>query len=322
MKIAFHTNEVNLRGTTISTYNYAKYNQEILGNESIIVSYDPDYNKASGTDKLALEYLGNMCPLYLYKDFSEVEKMLDDNKVDFFYAQRAGYVNDGIHGWNIVSPGRKTGVHCIFQHYQPHGDVYAYISEWLGKKYNSPHVSYIIDLPEIEDDLRQELNIPKDAIVFGRHGGLDTFNLEYARQAVIEIAMKRKDIYFLFLYTPKFADDSIENIIHIPKTYDLNQKVKFINTCDAMLHARTQGESFGAAIAEFSVKDRPILTNAGGRDSAHYGMLGQNGIVYHNKQELIQIINDFKPYRTGEPNYYKQLTPENMMKQFKEVFLS
>ena len=38
MKIAFHSNQLGERGTEICLYKYAKYNQEILGNESIIVS--------------------------------------------------------------------------------------------------------------------------------------------------------------------------------------------------------------------------------------------------------------------------------------------
>ena len=37
MKILFQCEQLNFRGTTNSTYDYARYNQEILGNESAIV---------------------------------------------------------------------------------------------------------------------------------------------------------------------------------------------------------------------------------------------------------------------------------------------
>ena len=37
MKIAFHSYQLGDRGTEICLYKYAKYNQEILGNESVIV---------------------------------------------------------------------------------------------------------------------------------------------------------------------------------------------------------------------------------------------------------------------------------------------
>ena len=41
MKIAFHNNQLSLRGTEVAMYDYAKYNEEILGNESIVISKHP-----------------------------------------------------------------------------------------------------------------------------------------------------------------------------------------------------------------------------------------------------------------------------------------
>ena len=35
MKVAFHTNEINVRGTELAAYKYAHYNEKLLGNESI-----------------------------------------------------------------------------------------------------------------------------------------------------------------------------------------------------------------------------------------------------------------------------------------------
>ena len=46
MKILFHANTINYRGTTVAITDYAKYNQEILGNESIIA-----YCKTNGTER-------------------------------------------------------------------------------------------------------------------------------------------------------------------------------------------------------------------------------------------------------------------------------
>ena len=46
MKVLFHTNTLNYRGTTVAVADYAKYNQDILGNESIIA-----YCKTNGTEK-------------------------------------------------------------------------------------------------------------------------------------------------------------------------------------------------------------------------------------------------------------------------------
>ena len=38
------------------------------------------------------------------------------------------------------------------------------------------------------------------------------------------------------------------------------EKSRFLYACDAMIHARADGETFGMAVAEFSVHNRPVLT--------------------------------------------------------------
>jgi hypothetical protein len=36
--VGFHSNELNERGTNVAMFDYAKYNEEILGNKSYILS--------------------------------------------------------------------------------------------------------------------------------------------------------------------------------------------------------------------------------------------------------------------------------------------
>ena len=36
MNIVFHSNQLSLRGTEVAIYDYARYNEEYLGNNSII----------------------------------------------------------------------------------------------------------------------------------------------------------------------------------------------------------------------------------------------------------------------------------------------
>ena len=315
MKIAFHSNQLCLRGTEVALYDYAKYNEEILGNNSIVVSKHPDTQSATNPE--VVSKFKNRFPVYFYRNFNEVDKILDDNTIDVFYAIKAGF-NDG-----IVSKNRKSVNHAVFQYYQPHGNVYAYVSEWLGKRFNSPFVPHIVTLPDINDNLRKELSIPEDAIVFGRHGGAETFDINFAKQAVIHVAQMRQDIYFLFLFTNKFTNDSISNVIYLDGSSDLEYKTKFINTCDAMLHARDAGESFGLSVGEFSIRNKPVITlKNGSRDCAHIEMLGNKGIYYNNRNELQDILFNFKPDNTKDWNAYKQYNPENVMNIFKKVFLT
>src|SRR5690606_2780639 len=122
------------------------------------------------------------------------------------------------------------------------------------------------------------LAIPKDAIVFGRHGGDTTFDIPFAKQVVKKLARERSDVYFVFLGTKSFVFRHLfrpyKNVIFLPTTTEEIYKSKFINTCDAYLHARKQGESFGIATGEFSVKNKPVITWSGSKERSHIDILG------------------------------------------------
>jgi hypothetical protein len=47
--IAFLSNKLTLRGTEVALYDYADYNEKILGNKSIIITRDYEKNKNEGT---------------------------------------------------------------------------------------------------------------------------------------------------------------------------------------------------------------------------------------------------------------------------------
>ena len=176
--------------------------------------------------------------------------------MDILYCIKAGW-ND-----NIVSRACKTVVHSVFQFFEPHGDVYAYISDWLSTKMSGgavPNVPHMIHLSRTSSDLRTELGIPKEAVVFGRSGGEETFDIPFVHTAVYDIAKHNLDRYFIFLNTHSFCAP-LPNIIHLHGTADLVRKTAFINSCDAMLHARQSGETFGLAVAEFSSRNKPIIT--------------------------------------------------------------
>ncbi|HYF98637.1 MAG TPA: hypothetical protein VD815_00950 [Candidatus Saccharimonadales bacterium] len=316
MKVAFHTNQLSIRGTEVAMYDYARYNEEILGNESFILTRHPSVWKYS--DAKAIEKFEKRFPVFFYKMPEEIEIILADNKADVFYAQKSGH-NDG-----IISNKIKTVVHAVFQDYEPHGDKYAFISEWLSALYNNAHdfVPYMVTLPDENGDMREELGIPKGAIVYGRHGGYETFDIPYVKHVVVDIAKARPDIYFLFLNTQKFADESIKNIIYLEQIADLNEKTRFINTCDAMLHARINGETFGLAIAEFSLRNKPVITFQYSRDRAHNVMLSSKGIFYSDMIGLKKIINeaDFKN-KDVDWNCYRQFNPKDVMEKFNKIFL-
>ena len=80
-----------------------------------------------------------------------------------------------------------------------------------------------------------------------------------------------------------------KNIIHLDKSTDLMYKTEFINTCDVMLHARFDGETFGLAIGEFSTRNKPIITSRIG-NLEHVKILKDKGFYYHDSESLISIL--------------------------------
>ncbi len=305
------------RGTETSLFKYAHYNETILNNESYIITKHPSIHPYSHPD-IIIKFK-NRFPnrVVQYTNEKEIDEVVQNWNIDVFYAQKGGHV-DG-----IISKLVKTVIHMVFSPAYPHGDVYACISESLSKKVSNgqlPFVPYIVELPDTSENMREELGIPSNATVFGRHGGKETFNLQMGIDAVKYVAQNNPQIYFLFLNTDKFID--LPNVIHLDTITDDVEKVKFINTCDAMIHARTHGETFGLAIAEFSIKNKPVITT-GGYDNAHLDLLGYKGIYYSGYHHLVVILTDFKP----QPNnnwdaYSNKYSPDKVMKKFQEVFLS
>jgi glycosyltransferase involved in cell wall biosynthesis len=177
----------------------------------------------------------------------------------------------------------------------------------------------MINLPEIKENFKEFLNI-KDQLVVGWYGG-NNFEIPFAKQAVINIAHKRDDIIFLFMNQDSFCD--VPNIIFIEGTINQEQKAAFINTCDIMIHARERGETFGLAIAEFSSKNKPIITYKLSPERHHIEILQDKGIYYSNYNELYSILDGIthNDITQKEWNCYQEFTPKKVMKQFNNVFL-
>jgi hypothetical protein len=178
----------------------------------------------------------------------------------------------------------------------------------------------VTPLPDVEGNLRDELGIPKDALVFGRTGGDGSFNIEWVKSVISYVVDNFPNIYFLFQNTPVFRNHP--QIKHVDPSADLEYKSKFIESCDAMIHARNEGESFGCACGEFSIKNKPIFTYFGSKDRNHITLLGDKGFYYSNPDELFHRITTFKPDPTKDWNGYKEYNPERTMKAFNDVFLN
>lgn len=314
MNIAFWDNCLCERGTTVALYDYAYYNKILLKNKSFIFY---DKNRKENNNKIIEKFKNNFI-VHETNGFDEVDKFILKYKISHIYIIKAGSID------NRISKVAKNCIHCVFTCGQPHGQVYSSIAPHVNENNGKyPVVPHMINLPKHDINIKKELNIPDNAIVFGGYGGQDSFNITFVRELVYEIAKTNKNIYFLFANFRKFCSN-LPNIIHLPMVSDLNDKVKFINTCDAMLWARSDGETFGIAIGEFSTCNKPVITTYTNQDNEHIYLLGNKALLYNNKSDLRNIILNFNPFVECQKdwNAYKNYTPEKVMKIFKDVYLS
>ena len=310
MNIAFFADHLGERGTEVALFDYAYYNQKILNNKTIVIYQLNRINKKEIIKKFKENF-----ELFLVNNFSQVDRILTKYNVSHIYYIRAGHKDKRL---------SKVAINCshaVF-HCVPHGDIYATISSFIsGYNKKIPVVPHMVNLTKHDRNIRKKLNIPEKAIVFGGYGGILSFNIKFVHDVVYKIASSNKNIYFLFANFRRFCAP-LTNVIHLPMIAELDKKVEFINSCDAMIWARSDGETFGLAIAEFSTLNKPVIAMKCGY-KAHVNILRNKAFWYSDSESLTKIIENFDPSveKHKDWNAYRDYTPEKVMKIFDATFL-
>jgi hypothetical protein len=317
MRILFHSNHLGLLGTEVALFDYAYHCQTMLGHEAAIV-----YDRTSPhNDPLIAEKFGKLFPVYSYAAYAEVEPLAEKIGCERIYFIKSG-VPDG-----KVTRSIPSLVHAVYpiEVRDFHGSVFAFVSEWLSKHVTqgaTPFVPHMINLPEHEKDLRKALRIPESALVIGSYGAHDAFDVPFVPPVIRTVLERRPDIHFLFMNYPRAV--AHPRAIYLPRNPDLDFKVAFINTSDAMLHARVYGETFGLACGEFSSRNRPIITFGGSPLRSHLEILGEQALVYNNEHRLFEILmtigKDFIRANSWDC-YSERFSPGAVMRKFNDVFL-
>jgi large subunit ribosomal protein L3 len=99
--------------------------------------------------------------VYETDNFKEVDSLLLTYKITHIYIIKSGEKD------TRISKVAKNCIHCVFNCYQPHGEVYSSIAPWvIGNNGRFPVVPHMINLPINNDDtnmiknMRNKLNIP------------------------------------------------------------------------------------------------------------------------------------------------------------------
>jgi hypothetical protein len=318
--ILFHAYNLGHRGGTNSLRDYAYYNETVLGNKSTIVYHNPIAPGYQISHSDVIESLSKRFEIIAIPHDSNLNKNMNElaSKYDFVYSQRCGITEEPLF------TSTRFGVHSAFGNYTDQCDVFAYISKYLSEinpERKPPYVPYMIDMPAQSSDIRERFGISKDQFVFGRIGGECEFDIEFVHETIKNIVNKRNDIVFLLVNAKQFYEH--KNIIHVDAFFDQQFKSDFINSCDAMLHARAMGETFGLAIMEFLYFNKPVLAWEGGNDTNHVGVL-QNYDLLYNNSTIEAKINDLVANRKSYnfESVLQEYKPLSVINKFKEVFLS
>jgi hypothetical protein len=311
MKILFHDNSLCLFGTSVALYDYAYYCRKLFGIDCAIVY---NQNHIANHNLSIKKFESEFDIVESYRDINHLQSIIHQIKPDVFFMIKSGpydgVISNSCKNWILGVSPRQNGIY---------GDKFAVASHWISQECGIKDVvPHMVNLPDVDGDMREELGIPKNAVVFGRNGGADTFDLDFVKKVVIDSLNFRDDIYFLFQGTNEFFKH--DRIIHLPPSADLVTKVRFINTSDALLHARRLGESFGLTCAEFSSKNKPVITYSNSPERNHIFILAEKGIYYDSYENLMNIILNFKPNEQMDWNCYRDYLPEPVMKKFKQIY--
>jgi len=319
MKVAFLSNKLTLRGTEVSMYDYADYNEKILGNTSIIITRLLQHvQHESFVSEDAYRHFNNRFQMFYYASNQDIDQIIQNEGVDVLYIIKSG-VRDG-----LITTKCKTCIHAVFESNDPHGDVFAVVGPTVNELHNTnfPIVPHMIRLSDIQTNMRMTLGIPEKTIVFGRYGGPESFDIPFVLQYIHKCRLP--NVMFLFMNTYQFTNNP--RCIFLDGTSSLDTKREFINSCDALLHARIRGETFGLTCGEFLLAKKHVITYGSSIEKTHLSIMKDKAIVYNNVDELDYIVKNFNTIRKDInldiDNPYEEYSPTNVMKTFSKVFLS
>lgn len=354
----FHTNQASERGSEVALFDYAHYAEKLLGYKShmLFPNVSAIYNGRS------FHKISTRFPMTLYKPS---EGHITGGPILFETAQQIKcnflyIIKDGTEYGNPSYPDSfkesvvPTCVHSVFT-WKPHGSTYAAISPAVTDRHpDRPVVPHMVPPPDTSrtyPGFRDQLGIPSSATVFCRHGAENSFNVVFVPNMINRLIrmFNSSRLHFVFLGTSilPFKNEiggpypdrtnitynghilsalSLHPQLHfLSPSVDEQVKENFFATCDAMLHARIHGESFGIAVGEFSVRNKPVVTYHGhGYHWEHIRILGDKGFPFRGPAEAVKIIQNF--VTNGIPkdvdyNGHRDYAPDKVMAIFKTVFI-
>ena len=326
-RMVFFTGDLSMRGTPVAVYEYASHFEDLACGHAIIASYEGGDMSARG--KFEARFPGRV-HLLPRPEFLPLDGFLERVGAQGLYAHISG----------IQSPWPAPRAVPQFLHgvfwadgTAPALGAAAALSPSIRRRVGVPVLPLMVPPlppPPPGPGLREELGIVPHARVFCRHGGAGTFSVGAAREAVCAHARAAPMDNFLLLGTDAApCEAGLPNIVHLPATYNLSAKARFLAACSACVHGRIDGETFGLAVAECCISGLPVFTHAAPPPDAdfHLRTLGSAAVLYTDAGSLQRALQGFDARAAAEPQareryraLYENFSPERVMRIFLEVF--
>lgn len=316
MRIGLFLGQLGLRGTYQFVYQLAEVCETDLSHRVMLITPEQQTLNEDVTAESQ-----SMFRSRFFVVFKGRQESLDDIArrygLDLVYVSKWGVQDD------LITLAVPCIVHAIFDCRTPHGDAYVAISEHMRRKCDATCdvLPFCPQLLPPTRSLRRDLGIPDDAFVFGRHGGYDQFDIAYAQRAVADLAQSDAHVFFLFMNTRQFMPSS-PRVVFMPGESGLQARSDFVHACDAMLHARSDGETFGLSCAEFSLANKPVITTSSG-DQAHVTILGPRVFVASGVSEYLAHMRTVVRLKAGGSQLrwdaYKRFDRASLASKFSQL---
>ena len=156
-----------------------------------------------------------------------------------------------------------------------------------------------VEAPRSDENLKDELDIPPDAFVFGRIGRDDN-DIHDPVNLVSFAEVEDENTYFVALSPSEVLKEKAEqlgitNIRYVDKTLDDVRISKFFNTLDVLAHSRKDGECNPGNIWEGFAHGKPVISHYGIPYNGHIQEIGDCGFVTHRMDNFHNVWQNLNP---------------------------
>lgn len=337
--ILYHLNSCAIGGTEEYVQYLCKYLQKIDQNHIYAVI---TFSHADMTRKhLFEEILGKKLILAgSIPEYVEIIKKLQPAILHMFNAGIAEFPL--VNGIKDILPNTKLIQTAVFgnQNDQVKLDAVIYVSNWIRQmmqKVNEPNHFVIrnpVEKPMETNDLRRDLAIPKEAIIFGHIGRPDVntySNINLQSFAKIET----DKTYFVVMGVDELAHEhfnklGIKNYRLLSKNVSWHTISLFYNTIDVLAHSRADGECNSSAIWAAQSIGKPVISHYGHPYNGHLETIQDSGFVVNSGdvEEYAKIMQQFVDKRLdydylsrrGKELWLKYSEPEMIARQQLQIY--